>query len=56
MGTFEFSDMMNMDCLFCVEALQKKLKAVAGVSGVDIDLKTKKVAMHTETRASVRRI
>jgi len=30
MGKFEFSDMMNMDCLFCVEAIQKKLKAVAG--------------------------
>jgi hypothetical protein len=30
MGKFEFSDMMNMDCLFRVEAIQKKLMAVAG--------------------------
>jgi copper chaperone CopZ len=45
---------MNMDRLFCVDAIQNKVKAVAGISGVDIDLKTKKVAMQTETRTSVR--
>jgi copper chaperone CopZ len=44
---------MNMDRLFCVDAIQNKVKAVAGISGVDIDLKTKKVAMQTETRTSV---
>lgn len=32
MGKFE-SSVMDMDCLFCVGAIQKKLKAVAGVSG-----------------------
>jgi|OpeIllAssembly_1097287.scaffolds.fasta_scaffold389666_2 copper chaperone CopZ len=47
MGKIEFG-VINMDCSSCVEVIRRKLKTVAGVSGVDIDLKRKKVAVQTD--------
>jgi copper chaperone CopZ len=47
MGKIEFC-VINMDCSSCVEVIRRKLKTVAGVSGVDIDLKRKKVAVQTD--------
>jgi copper chaperone CopZ len=37
-----------MDCPSCVAAITKKIKAISGVSGVDADLKTKKVTVQTK--------
>lgn len=47
MSKFEFK-VTNMDCPSCVAVLTNKIKAINGVSGVDAELKTKKVTVQTD--------
>ncbi len=46
MNKFEFK-VVNMDCPSCVAAITKKIKSISGISGVDADLKTKKVSVQS---------
>lgn len=46
MKKFQFK-VENMDCPSCAEAIRRKLQALEGVSGVDIDLKEKKVSLQS---------
>ncbi len=43
----------GLSCPFCAYGLEKHLKQLAGVEGVDIDMKSGKAIVHLKTNAQV---